>query len=205
LPGIARQSHIDWEPTEEGFAKFLACLDPDPARAGEKYESLREALVKFLDWRGALFPEELVDETFNRVTRKLEEGETIRDLPTYCHGVARMVFLQSLEHPANKRVELEGLSLIAPPEPDGADVRRECLNNCLRKLPAENRELIIEYYRKEGRQKNYHRVAMAERLGIPLNALRSRAQRIRDKLERCVRRRLKEHNLRPEWKRRPLE
>jgi DNA-directed RNA polymerase specialized sigma24 family protein len=205
LRGSARQSHIGWEPTEEGFAKFLACLDPDPARAGEKYEALREALVKFLDWRGAFFPEELVDETFNRVTRKLEEGEKIRDLPTYCHGVARMVFLQSLEHPANKRVELEELSMIAIPESDMTDVRREWLNNCLRQLPAENRELIIEYYRKEGRQKNDHREAMAERLGIPLNALRSRAQRIRDKLERCVRRRLKEHNSRPDWKGKPLE
>jgi DNA-directed RNA polymerase specialized sigma24 family protein len=29
-------------------------------------------------------------------------------------------------------------------------------------------------------------VALAERLDIPLNALRSRAQRIRDKLEQCV-------------------
>ena len=205
MPGIARQSHIDWKLTEEAFAKFLACLDPDPARAGEKYEALREALVKFLDWRGALFPEELVDETFNRVTKKLEEGETIHDLPAYCHGVARLVFLQSLEHPANKRVELEALSMIAIQEQHVTDVRRECLNNCLRKLPAENRELIIEYYRKEGRQKNDHRVAMAERLGIPMNALRSRAQRIRDKLERCVRRRLKDHNLRPEWKRKPPE
>jgi len=205
LRGSARQLHIDSEPTEEGFAKFLACLDPDPARAGEKYEELREALVKFLDWRGALFPEELVDEAFNRVTRKLEEGETIRDLPTYCHGVARMVFLQSMQHFRNKRVELEELSFIASQEPDITDVRRECLNHCLRQLPAENRELIIEYYRKEGRQKNDHRLAIAERLGIPLNALRSRAQRIRDKLERCVRRRIKEHNLRPEWKQKPLE
>src|SRR5215470_7816859 len=122
--GGARQLNIDWELTEEAFAKFLACLDPDPACAGEKYEALRETLVKFLDWRGALFPEELVDETFNRVTRKLEEGETIRDLPTYCHGVARLVFLQWLERPGNKRVELEELSMIAIPEPDGADVRR---------------------------------------------------------------------------------
>ena len=103
MRGSARQLDIDWEPTEEGFAKFLACLDPDPARAGEKYEALREALVKFLDWRGALFPEELVDETFNRVTRKLEEGETIRDLPTYCHGVARMVLIQSQERTSNMR------------------------------------------------------------------------------------------------------
>jgi hypothetical protein len=41
----------------------------------------------------------LVDETFNRVMRKLEEVETIRDLPTYCQGVARLVLLQSLERP----------------------------------------------------------------------------------------------------------
>jgi DNA-directed RNA polymerase specialized sigma24 family protein len=205
LRGSARQLHIDWEPTEEGFAKFLACLDPDPARAGEKYEALREALVKFLDWRGALFPEELVDETFNRVTRKLEEGKPISDVLTYCHGVARLVLLQSQEHPGNRRVELEEVSMIAPPEPDLTDVRRECLNHCLRQLTAENRELIIAYYRKEGRQKIDHRESMAERMGIPLNALRSRAQRIRDKLERCVRQRLKEHNLRPEWKRTPPE
>src|SRR5262245_14709671 len=156
--GSARQSHLDWELTEEAFAKFLTCLDPDPARAGQKYEALREALVKFLDWRGALFPEELVDETFNRVARKLEEGETIRDAQTYCHGVARLVFLQWLERAGNKRAELEELPMIAIPEPDITDVRRECLAHCLSQLPAENRELIIEYYRKDGRQKIDHRV-----------------------------------------------
>ena len=190
MSGGARQAHIDWKLTEGAFAQFLACLDPDPTRAGEKYEALREALVKFLDWRGAPFPEELVDETFNRVTRKLEEGETIRDVPTYCHGVARMVFLQSLEHPRNNRVKLEELPPIAisEPEPDVSDVRLECLNHCLHRLPAENRELIIEYYRKERREKIDHRAALAERLGIPLNALRSRAQRIRGKLERCIQR-----------------
>jgi DNA-directed RNA polymerase specialized sigma24 family protein len=193
LSGGVRQSHIDWELSEEAFAKFLARLDPDPARAGEKYEELREALVKFLDWRGAPFPEEFVDETFNRVTRKLEEGETIRDVPNYCHSVARLVFLQWQERLGNKRVDFEELSTIAVPEPELTDLRRECLNHCLRRLPAENRELIVEYYRKDGRQKNDHRAAMAERLGITLNALWSRAQRIRENLERCVMRRLKDH------------
>jgi DNA-directed RNA polymerase specialized sigma24 family protein len=165
-------------------------MDPDPAHAGEKYETLREAMVKYLDWRGAPFPDELVDESFNRVTRKSEEGETICDLPTYCHGVARLVFLQSLEHPYNKRVELEELSMIAIPERDLADARRECLNHYLRRLPAENRELIVEYYRKERGHKIPHRISMAERLGIPPSALRSRVQRIMDKLERCIMRRL---------------
>jgi DNA-directed RNA polymerase specialized sigma24 family protein len=178
-------------------------LDPDPARAGEKYEALREALVKFLDWRGAPFPEELVDETFNRVTRKLEEGEVIRDasISTYCHSVARMVFLQSLERPSNKQVELEELEVMAAPEPDVADVRQEYLNHCLRQLPDKDRELIIQYYRTDGRRKIDDRAAMAKKLGIPLNALRSRAQRIREKLERCIMRRLnKNHNFPPTWK-----
>jgi len=188
LRNSARPSHIDWVLTEEAFAKFLACLDTDPARAGAKYEALREALVKFLDWRGARFPEELVDEAFNRVARKLDEGASIRDIPAYCHGVVRVVFLQSLEHPSNNRVQFEDLPPIAIPElePDPADIRRKCLTHCLRQLPAENQELIIGYYRKERRQKIDHRVLLAEKLGIPLNALRSRAQRIRDKLERCI-------------------
>ena len=68
--------------------------------------------------------------------------------------------------PTINEVGLEELSFMATQEPDITDVRRECLNHCLRKLPVENRELIIEYYRKEGQQKIDHRVAMAERLGI---------------------------------------
>jgi DNA-directed RNA polymerase specialized sigma24 family protein len=195
LPESLGQSHRDWILTEEAFAKFLACLDPDPARAGEKYEELRDALVKFLAWRGAAFPEELVDETFNRVARKLEEGETIRDVLTYCYGVARLVFLQLQEHPGNKRVELEALNAIASQEPDVTDVRVECLKHCLCRLTAENLEMIIEYYQKEGRERIDHRALMAKRLGIPLNALHSRAQRVRSKLERCVRRCCKDRNL----------
>jgi hypothetical protein len=58
----------------------------------------------------------------------------------------------------DKRVELEELSMIAIPEPDVIDMRRECLNHCLLQFPVENRELIIEYYRKEGRRKIAHRL-----------------------------------------------
>jgi len=194
LPESVRQSHRGWVLTAEALAKFLTCLDSDQARAGEKYEELRDALVKFLARRGAHFPEELVDETFNRVARKLDEGEVIRDVPTYCYGVARMVFLRSQEHPGNKRVELEVLKTIASQVPNVTDVRVECLKHCLSQLAAENRELIIEYYQDEGRERINHRASMAERLGIPLSALHSRAQRAKSKLERCVMRCCKDRN-----------
>jgi DNA-directed RNA polymerase specialized sigma24 family protein len=196
LPDSVRQSHREWVLTEEAFAKFLTGLDPDPARAAEKYVALREALEKFLAWRGAHFPEEIVDETFNRVARKLEEGEAIRDLSAYSHGVARGVFLQSLEHPSNKRVELGELKAIVPEEPDVTDSRWECLNLCLHQLTAENREFITEYYQDEGRKKIDYRASMADRLGIQPNALRSRARRIRSNLERCIRRCCNDSNIR---------
>jgi DNA-directed RNA polymerase specialized sigma24 family protein len=181
-------SKSDWTLSAEALAGFLVCLDPDSDRAGEKYESLRLTLMKFFDWRGAQFPEECADETINRVIRKLDEGETIRDIPTYCHGVARLVLLEKLKGPESKRADFEELppAALVAPEPEGEDERRECFEGCLKELPVESRQLILQYYSDEKREKIDRRSALAQRLGIPLNALRSRAQRIRNRLEECV-------------------
>jgi DNA-directed RNA polymerase specialized sigma24 family protein len=178
---------VKWELSGTALTKFLACLDEDVERAGAQYESLRRALIKFFDWRLAAFPEELADEALNRVIRKIDEGETPRDVPTYCHGIARMVLLESLKRPEAKRADIEDLGQFAAPEPvPAADERQVCFEQCLRELPLESRQLILQYYQDERRDKINNRLALAERLGIPLNALRSRAQRLRERLEQCV-------------------
>jgi DNA-directed RNA polymerase specialized sigma24 family protein len=184
----ARSTRTEWVLTEEAFGRFLSHLDADAERAGEKYEALRQKLLKFFDWRGAHFPEECADETINRVVRKLEAGETIRDLHTYCHGVARLVFLETLKKPDRHQVSLDELRSVAAPAPyrEEDSARRECFARCLGGLPAESRQLILQYYQDERRDKIKNRQALAARLGIPLNALRCRVQRIRDRLERCV-------------------
>lgn len=181
-------SKSEWVLTEEAFAKLLAQLDTDPECAGEKYEALRLMLVKFFDWRGAQFPEECADETFNRVARKIEAGEVIRDIASYCHGIARMIFLETLKHPDHKKVSLDELASISTPpsEAEANNVRQQCFEDCLQELSAESRLLILEYYKDEKRDKIDNRLALADKLGIPLNALRSRAQRVRNKLEACV-------------------
>jgi DNA-directed RNA polymerase specialized sigma24 family protein len=173
-----------WGLTQSSLQKFLACLDLDPDRAGEKYE----LMVKFFDWRGARFPEECADETINRVIRKVDEGETFRDIGTYCQGVARLVYLESLKYPENRGVGLNELPAMAAPVSDaeGEDERQSCFNHCMQELPFESRQLILKYYQDDRRKKINNRLALAEQMGIPLNALRSRAQRIRDRLERCV-------------------
>ncbi len=181
-------SKSEWILSGEALASFLARLDADPDRAGEKYESLRLTLIKFFDWRGAHFPEECADETLNRVIRKIDEGETIRDIPTYCHGVARLVLLEKLKSPDSRRTDIEDLSpaALVAPEPEEKDDKHECFEWCLKELPVESRQLILQYYSDEKREKIDRRQALARRLGIPLNALRSRAQRIRNRLEDCV-------------------
>jgi DNA-directed RNA polymerase specialized sigma24 family protein len=191
-------SKSEWTLTEESFASFLACLAPDPELAGQQYEKLHLKLVKFFDWQGANFPEEYADETLNRVIRKVETGEAIRDITAYCQGVARLVFLETLKHPDNKKVSLEEVVSIAEPEaePEEADNRSQCFADCLRQLPLASQQLILAYYKEEKRDKIDNRLALAEKLDIPLNALRSRAQRVRNKLEECVNRCMKRSGVR---------
>lgn len=181
-------SKTKWTLTPEAFAKLLACLDPDAETAGEKYEAIRQKLVKFFDWRGAHFPEDCADETLNRVTRKIDEGDAIQDVATYCHGVARLVFLETLKSADSKRTDFEELPPLAAPESviEEPDARQECFNHCLRELPAASQQVLLQYYQDEKRSKINNRLSLAERLGIPLNALRNRVQRLRDKLEQCI-------------------
>ena len=170
-----------------GFRRLLSRLDPDPERAGEAYEDLRRTLWKFFTWRGALRPEECADETLDRVARKLEEGVAIEAVRNFAYGVARLVFLESTRSPDNwssqEPADLE--RAVAPAAPD--DGLAACLDGCLDALPHESRALILAYYTAERRVKIDNRVELARELGLSPNALRSRAQRIRERLERCMR------------------
>src|SRR5262245_28934145 len=153
------------ELTPEAFTKLLAKLSSDPEAAGGEYEELRRRLIKFFEWRGSFFPEELTDETLNRTAQKIDEGEEIeKNVIALALGVARFVFLETLKHPESRRAAMEDLTLVAaPPEYrlDGDDLWVVCLRECLRGLSAENRELIIEYYREEGRAKIDDRKTLA--------------------------------------------
>ncbi len=132
----ARIKQTEWVLTEEAFNGFLSRLDADTERAGEKYEAIRRRLVKHFDWRGAHFPEECADETINRVIRKLESGETILDIPTYCYKVARFVFLETLKPSDTRPVSLDDLNSVAsPPSSEEESIQRECFERCLNELP----------------------------------------------------------------------
>lgn len=180
----------EWVLTKEAFDGFLARLDRDPDRAGEKYESVRHKLLKYFQWRGSDSSDAEADETINRVARRIEEGENVYNLNGYIYGVAKMVYAEGTKL-RNRKRELDDASDLEsiPIEQEDPEVveRRTCLESCLGHLTVEDRETIVEYYQFEKGKKIEHRRKLAARFGISLNALRIKAHRKRIELEACVR------------------
>ena len=176
--------------TSDTFANLLLRLDSDPDRAGEQYEELRRKLIRFFEWRLAPFPEDHADEVFNRLAKRLAEGVAIRNVGTYCYEIARLVLLEALKGSDSRRASLEDVNVRVVDEGGDEAAQREtrlaCLDDCLRALPENNRELIVEYYQDDKRDRIERRKDLAARLGLQREALANRAQRLRDKLERCV-------------------
>lgn len=179
-----------WVLTPKAFDQLLEHFSDNREDAGRQYELMRTKLVRYFEWRACAAPEDHADETINRVARRLDEGENIFNLPAYFSTVARLVFMESLRDRERNSVPLDEMPEI-PVEQPLADEDREahlrCLDHCLNKLPLEGQTLILKYYHDEKRARIDRRRQLAEGLGIPLNALRIRAHRIRAMLENCVR------------------
>jgi DNA-directed RNA polymerase specialized sigma24 family protein len=191
----------DWTLTSGAFQRLLDWLDGSTDSSGEMYLEMRRRLADYFDRKNCTSPDELADETLNRVARRLEEeGAIVSDAPAhYCYIVARFVFLESLrQQQPRESAETNDVRLAAPPdsseEKQENERRWECLEHCMAEMDTDNRQLIINYYRGEQREKIQNRRAMAERLGITLNALSIRACRIRTTLEHCIRKCLTRNN-----------
>lgn len=171
-----------------GPGPLLARLDPDPEIALARFEELRRTIERFFDWRGASAPAECADDVLDRMSRRLAGGEAIESPRAFAYAVARLVWLEQ-QRPARRLVPLD-----AVPEPAAAAAaaaaadspRMVCLDRCLDALPHEARALILRYYSHERREKVADHSALADELGITRQALHNRAQRLRDKLARCL-------------------
>jgi len=187
-----------WTPTEASFRQLLNWLDEGADSGGERYLEMRRRLATYFDRRNCSAPDELADETLNRVTRRLEEQGCITDATPahYCYIVAKFVLLEYFREPERSqraldaRAEEGGLQygISSPPDPTGERQQRllDYLEDCLNQLQPEEQELILHYYQGERREKIERRRGLALRLGLTMNALTIRACRIRNKVEACL-------------------
>lgn len=171
----------DWSLSQEAFDALLDWLDSDREQAGIKYEQIRSRLIKIFTGRGCVDPEELADETINRVTSKLKEiqKEFKGDPARYFFGVANMIYMEHLRRKTPQP---------PPPPTDSsrAELEYRCLERCIERLNEEDRALLLKEYGAKGRTQAERRKALADELGISLNALRIRVYRIRVALKECI-------------------
>jgi DNA-directed RNA polymerase specialized sigma24 family protein len=190
------KSRRDWDLTGDAWDGFLLCLDDDRDRAAEKYEKIRQKLIKFFEWKNLQQAEDLTDETLNRVARRIEEGLEIHaaDPFAYIYRVALLIAKEAFRDRQRtaRALHEHGFQreVLDEPEPE-ADVRLECLRQCIANLPDAQKQLVLQYHAVESKDRIPQRRRLAAQLHLPLNALRIRACRIRARLEDCVEARLR--------------
>lgn len=186
----------DWTTTASAFRRLLNWLDGETNSEGQKYLEMRRRLVAYFDRKNCTTPDDLADETLNRVARRLEEeniSET-QDPAKYCYIVARFVFMEYLRSSRQEdalandltRSAIEATSKFDQSQ-EQQDVMLSCLDGCINRLDPEGRQIIVGYYVGKEREKIENRRSLAQTFGITSNALSIRACRIRSKLEKCVR------------------
>lgn len=167
---------------QEDFDRLLDWLDGDREQAGLTYEKIRWRLVAILASRGCQTPEEVADETIDRVARRVVDIQDTYegDKAIYFLGVMNNVHHEYLRRPSLPR-------LVEPDE--GAEQKEQihlCLEQCLDKLAPYSRQLIEKYYTENRQAKIDLRKRIARELGIKSATLRLRALRIREKLQACI-------------------
>jgi DNA-directed RNA polymerase specialized sigma24 family protein len=173
-PGTAGR----WELNREALDVLLAALDADRDTAARRYEGLRRKLIDFCTWRGGEMPEELADETLNRLARRLLQGEPVVKIERYALGIARLLLMEAARRREQRSIALREIRSLRPGSPE-ASAMSEAFERCLEALAEASRALIARYYSGD-------RILLAGELGLSMTALRTRALRIRKKLYECV-------------------
>ena len=172
--------------TQESFQLLLGWLGTNDESAGEKYEKIRTRLIRIFIGRGCPEAELLADRTIDRVIAKVPQisSSYVGEPAAYFYGVAHKIHLEWLRHQKRERETPFVEFGREAEEEEGAEY--PCLESCLDELPAEAREMILEYYCDEKRAKIERRKRMAQTLGISIGALQIKASRVRSRLSSCV-------------------
>jgi DNA-directed RNA polymerase specialized sigma24 family protein len=171
-------------PSPEAFQKLLRWLNPDPEKAGQKYEQIRLRLIRFLTSRGCWEAEDLVDQTFNVVASKIDwliENYDKRDPALYFYGVAKNLYWEWLKRQTPPPSP--------PPPPDTDEIERKCacLDQCLKQeATPDERIWVLRYYAKDKQERIRERKKIAEELGLSMNALRIKVYHFISRLRPCV-------------------
>lgn len=170
--------------TPEAFGRFLRWLSEDDELAVREYQRIRKKLTRFFIHKGCTDADDLFDQTVDIVIGKIELCAEYSNPLAYCYGVARNVWYQSTREQKLVAMDADVASL-EHPDPKVREQELQCLDRCLNQLSSGDREAIVEYHARQGREKIKTRKLLAAGAG-GTNVLRIRMCRIRKELRICV-------------------
>lgn len=179
-----------WELDTAAFHALLRALDADPQRAAFEYERLRTRLARYFTLHGVARPLDASDEAFNRLAKRVSEGESIVNIEAYLAGIGRLVMLEERQKAQREHQML--VRLVPSDEAAEDEPLLQALEAALSELPEAARVMMARYYLGRGRERMRAREAIARELGLSANTLRNRVLRLRRSLEQAVRIRLGE-------------
>ena len=170
--------------TPEAFGRFLRWLSEDDELAVREYQRIRAKLTRFFIHKGCTDADDLFDRTVDIVVGKIESCAQYSNPLAYCYGVARNVWYQATRD--RKFVAIDAaMESVEHPDPKVRELELQCLDRCLIQLSPGDREIIVQYHARQGRDKIEARKLLAAEVG-GTNALRIRMCRIRKELRICV-------------------
>jgi len=175
--------------SQQSFRRLLSFLDSDDTQAANRYERLRQRLIRYFERRECWQADLVADRTFSRVEelldRKTPEG-ALEGRDGFIVEVGKRV-LSEWWHEV-KRQE-------PPPAPpiDSYYAERDSVNSqiydlCKTRLPDSDQRLLKRYFQhlSNGEMKlKDTRKELAAREGITIGALRVRVHTIKAELEAC--------------------
>ena len=192
----ARTPAKRWSLDRSAFDALLDALDSDRENSSRKYTALHERLVRFFQWNNVEEADALADETLDRLARRIAADrsgqagvatDAVKEPEKFAAGIARLLLherwrQQQRREQAMQAIQQQDWTANAAIQQETEELA-SVLDECLRTLPAAQRELIEKYYGTEGQNQIESRKQLADRYKISLNALRNRAMRIRADLE----------------------
>jgi DNA-directed RNA polymerase specialized sigma24 family protein len=168
--------------TDDEINKFLSWLATDKEEAGRKYQDIHRCLTAIFIRRGYADAEEMADEVIDRVIRRVARDNSF-------DGDDRIPYFVRAAHNLHVERQRKKPPILQPTPPhtdSDPELEDLCLEQCLRHLEPDQRDLILRYYQDDKRAKIQCRKRLAEEIGLTIEDLRLKIHRIKARLRPCL-------------------
>lgn len=185
---------------DKDVKRLLDHLDKDEMRAWEKYDWLHQRLMRIFDWKKCSDSDVLAAEALRRLGKKLAT-EQVNDLVAFAISIVKNMCLEAYRD-QRRFVSVDELQHEISDLRDTRDYESRLISNidkemwlrrlreCLDLMDPSERRFVVAYYSAELEKDKHHRQRLAVDADLTSGALRTRVNRSRNELERCILRKL---------------